>query len=63
MKKSILKCFEVDDALQDGINEFGRLSGYSIRPTTPQRTCGKKKPLINMRAFMMAASLFLKGLK
>ena len=62
MKKSILKCFEVEDAVQNGINEFGRLSGHHIKPGAVQKIVAKKSP-INKGLLMMVVSLIAKGWK
>ena len=46
MKKSMFNSFNVDDAVQNGINEFGRLSGYKIIMPLPQKLKNKKKGLL-----------------
>ena len=52
MKKSILKCFAVEDAVQDGINEFGKLSGYKIHQARP-------KPITNKQYFFIKETLLV----
>lgn len=45
MKKiKFLQCYDVTDAVQDGIEDFNRLSGYS--PKTKLKIKSIKKPIV-----------------
>lgn len=59
MKKSILKCFIVDDAVQDGINEFGRLSGYKSENNCRAKIANNK-PIVKVgKSLLLLIPLFL----
>lgn len=63
MKKSMFNSFNVDDAVQNGINEFGRLSGYKIYNATTPKIEKQKKRAISKRLPIIVVAFFLKLLK
>jgi hypothetical protein len=60
MKKlHLLQCFDVTDAVKDGIEDFNRLSGYTAIKRKKVITPFKKSPVKNVFKLMALAIIAL----